>query len=143
MLDTNVLVSGTIVRHGFSARILLAAIDRRVTLVVSPYLLAEYLAVIQRPHIARKYPHLSDWLVIVRRFVASNAISVSPKNIPQVISDDPKDDAILACADAGGAQYIVSGDQHILKLERYHGIKIVAPREFVVDVLKESVQSQR
>lgn len=142
VLDTNVLVSGTIVRHGFPARILLAAIDQRITLVVSPYLLAEYLAVIQRPHIAKKYPDLSEWLDRVRRFVSANAVSVSPSSIPKVIQDDPKDDAILACANAGYAQYIVSGDRHLLKLGNYQGIKIVTPREFVVNVLKESVQTK-
>ena len=142
MLDTNVLVSGTIVRHGFPARILLAALAQRITLVVSPYLLAEYLTVIQRPHIAKKYPNLSEWLDLVRRFISANAISVSPASVPKVIKDDPKDDAILACADASRAQYIVSGDQHLLKLGRYRGIKIVTPREFVVNVLKEPVQPQ-
>lgn len=141
VLDTNVLVSGTIVRHGFPGRILVAVLDERITLVVSPYLLAEYLNVIQRPHIAKKYPNLSDWLVLVRRFISANAISVSPTSVPRVIQDDPKDDAILACALTGGVQYIVSGDQHLLKLGSYHGIEIVTPREFVVKVLKEAMQA--
>lgn len=143
MLDTNVLVSGTIIRHGYPARILLAALDQRLTLVVSPYLLAEYLAVIQRPHISRKYLHLSDWPGLIRRFVTANAISISPRNIPRVISDDPKDDAILACAVSGRAKYIVSGDQHLLALGRYRGIRIVSPREFVENVLKETFATQK
>jgi putative PIN family toxin of toxin-antitoxin system len=140
VLDTNILVSGTIVRHGFPARILTLAMAGRITLIVSPYLLAEYLAVIQRPHIVKKYPQLSSRLALVRRFVQANALSVTPLSTPQVIANDPKDDAILACAFAGNAQYIISGDEHLLGLGCYRHIKIVTPRDFVVNVLHESLR---
>jgi len=33
-----------------------------------------------------------------------------------VISDDPDDDRVLECAVEGGADVIVSGDRHLLKL---------------------------
>ncbi len=137
VLDTNVLVSGTIVHHGFPARILASAASGRIRLVVSPYLLAEYLAVVQRPHIAKKYTNLRDRLDIIRRFIQANAISVSPSPINPVIPDDPEDDAILACALEAEAQYIVSGDEHLLQLGKFHGIKILSPRDFVVNVLGE------
>ncbi len=137
VLDTNVLVSGTIVHHGFPARILASAASGRIRLVVSPYLLAEYLAVVQRPHIAKKYTNLRDRLEIIRRFIQANAISVSPSPINPVIPDDPQDDAILACASEAQVQYIVSGDEHLLQLGEYHGIKILSPRDFVVNVLGE------
>lgn len=142
VLDTNVLVSGTIVRHGFPARILALALARQITLVVSPYLLAEYLAVIQRPHIAQKY-QLGSRLDLIRRFIQTNAVSVIPAAIPQVVLDDPKDDAILACAMEGRAQYIVTGDEHLLKLARYCGIQILSPRDFVVNVLLETLPAAR
>jgi putative PIN family toxin of toxin-antitoxin system len=138
VLDTNVLVSGTIVRHGLPARILALALTQRITLVVSPYLLAEYLAVIQRPHIADKY-QLGSRLDLIRRFIQANAVSVIPTSIPQVVPDDPKDDAILACALEGHAQYVVTGDEHLLRLARYRGIQILTPRDFIVNVLSETL----
>ncbi len=137
VLDTNVLVSGTIVRHGFPARILASAVSGRIRVLVSPYLLAESLAVAQCPHIAKKYTKLPDRLDIIRRFIQANALSVSPSPINPVIRDDPKDDAILACASEGKAHYIVSGDEHLLQLGDYQGIKILSPRDFVVKVLGE------
>ncbi len=143
VLDTNVLVSGTIVQHGFPARILALAIAKRVTLIVSPYLLAEYLAVIQRPHIAKQYAGLGDRTDLIRRFIQANAVSASPSSIEPVIHDDPKDDAILACAVEGKAQYIVSGDEHLRSLGRYRGIQILTPRDFVVNVLSETLASLR
>lgn len=53
VLDTNVLVSATLVRAGFPARILRAVLKNHVMLVMSPYLLGEYLDVMKRPHIAK------------------------------------------------------------------------------------------
>lgn len=138
VLDTNVLVSGTIVPHGFPARILRHVLAQRVQLIVSPYLLAEYLAVMQRPHIIKKYAKVGERLDLIRRFLQANAILVTPTFIERVIPDDPGDDAILACAIAGEANYIVSGDEHLLTLGKYRGIKILTPRDFVIDVLGES-----
>jgi putative PIN family toxin of toxin-antitoxin system len=139
VLDTNVLVNGTIVRYGAPARILTAVTQRQIRLILSPYLLAEYLSVLQRPHISRRYPHFREQLALVRRFAFVNAIWTNPTTIEQVIADDPKDDAILACAHEGKAAYIVSGDEHLLALREYRGIKILTPRDFVVTVLGETI----
>jgi hypothetical protein len=45
-------------------------------------------------------------------------------------ADDP-DNRILECAKAGGANFIISGDKHLLNLKNYQGIKIVTPGEFL------------
>ena len=45
------------------------------------------------------------------------------------------DDFLLACALAGQAKYIISGDEHLLKLKHYRGARILTPRMFVEDVL--------
>ncbi len=143
VLDTNVLVSGTIVRHGAPARILVAARMKRISLIVSSYLFAEYLTVMRRPHIAKRYPRFQEESEIVRRFIQANAVFVEPFYVPNVIADDPKDDAILACAVTGKARYIVSGDEHLLNLGHYRGIKILTPRDFVVNVLGENISASR
>jgi predicted nucleic acid-binding protein len=51
------------------------------------------------------------------------------------MSRDPDDEVFLAAAVAGGADYIVSGDNHLRELETYEGIPILAPAEFVEVVL--------
>lgn len=50
------------------------------------------------------------------------------------VTRDPKDDAVVACAKEGQADYIVSGDQDLLVLDSYEGIQIVTPQQFV-DIL--------
>ena len=56
---------------------------------------------------------------------------VAPAIIPPAIIEDPDDDAVLACAVSAKADLVVSGDPHLVKLEQYEGIPIVAPAEAV------------
>ena len=49
-------------------------------------------------------------------------------------NDDPDDDRVLECAIAGRANYLVSGDRHLLKLSRFEGVAILSVRQFM-DVL--------
>jgi putative PIN family toxin of toxin-antitoxin system len=44
---------------------------------------------------------------------------------------DAGDDKFLSCALEGAADYVVSGDQHLLGMKEFRGIKIVTPKEFV------------
>jgi putative PIN family toxin of toxin-antitoxin system len=47
------------------------------------------------------------------------------------ICRDPKDDFILECAEAGGADLIVTGDKDLLSLANYGKIEIVTPRHYL------------
>jgi len=56
---------------------------------------------------------------------------VSPRFSLSVVQDDPDDDKFLECAIEFQAEYIVSGDKHLLSLGSYQGILIVNPRRFI------------
>jgi uncharacterized protein len=49
----------------------------------------------------------------------------------QVIFNDPDDDKFLDCAMECDADYIVSGDKHLLNLKEHSGIKIMNASEFL------------
>jgi len=49
----------------------------------------------------------------------------------QVIPDDPDDDKFIECAMECCADYIISGDKHLLNLKEYSGIKIINASEFL------------
>ncbi len=48
-----------------------------------------------------------------------------------MVKDDPTDDCILETALVGKAEYLISGDPHLLKLGEYQGVKIVTAHEFL------------
>ena len=56
--------------------------------------------------------------------------------LPVVIAD-PDDDKILECAIAGKADFIVSGDRHLLDLENYQGIPILRASTLIEQVTME------
>jgi predicted nucleic acid-binding protein len=47
------------------------------------------------------------------------------------VCSDPEDDKFLACAVAGSAEYIITGDGHLLKVSKYGNVEIVNPRWFL------------
>jgi predicted nucleic acid-binding protein len=49
----------------------------------------------------------------------------------RVVEDYPDDDRVLECAVEGHADFIVTGDRHLLKLGEYHGVSILRTRQFL------------
>lgn len=55
----------------------------------------------------------------------------SELELPEPICADPDDDKFIACAVASEAALVVSGDQHVLDVTGYLGVRVVTPRQFV------------
>jgi predicted nucleic acid-binding protein len=49
----------------------------------------------------------------------------------KVVVDDPDDDKVIECAVVGKADYIVTGDRHLLALGQYGNISIVKAAQFI------------
>lgn len=52
------------------------------------------------------------------------------------LKDDPSDDKFLRCAFSARADFIVSGDQHLLKLKSFRGIPILRPAQFISRIME-------
>jgi len=141
VLDTNILISATIVPHGAPARILAAAFDGKVIVIVSARLFDEYLRVLRRPHISEKYQIIASRVQEIALFLRYDSALVLGEPRERVISADPKDDFIIASAVEGEADYIISGDEHLQQLKVHRGIRIMTPRDFVAHVLGEHLRA--
>ncbi len=64
--------------------------------------------------------------------------SYEVSSVIDVVEKDTADNQVLATALDGQANYIVSGDHHLLNLREFRGIKILKPIEFlsVLDKIK-------
>jgi uncharacterized protein len=60
---------------------------------------------------------------------------VPSEDLAERVCIDPDDDKFLACALTSGAEHIISGDKHLLRVSGYKGLKILSPRRFVGDYL--------
>ncbi|MCX6649220.1 MAG: putative toxin-antitoxin system toxin component, PIN family [Candidatus Bathyarchaeota archaeon] len=125
VLDTNVLISA-LIGHGKPRRLLIR-LFREHEPVSSRQMLAELEDVLSRSKFGLTRSRVDEFLgILVKRFIVSEV-----EEIPEVISEDPDDDVVLATALAGGADYIVTGDGHLLGLREYQGIRIVSVGEML------------
>jgi hypothetical protein len=67
---------------------------------------------------------------ILQRIVENSAL-VNPRFKFRVIEEDPEDDKVLDCALQAHAEFIVSGDRHLLKLRKFRDVRILSPRGFL------------
>lgn len=53
-----------------------------------------------------------------------------------VVDKDPDDDKFIECAVSAGASYVITGDDHLLELERYQDIEILNAADFLSIIAK-------
>ena len=128
VLDTNVLVSA-LLWHGPSNALLAHARAATIDLIISAALLDELADVIAR----RKFSAILERTTRTPEHILSELrvlaeVVIAPP-LPKPVCRDPDDDAVLACALAGQADLIVSGDDDLLVLKEFQGIRIIKPAE--------------
>lgn len=122
--DTNTVLSGLLWR-GPPRRLLELARERKVSLCTSLTLLAELAEVIARDKFAERVRAAGLSAAELVQDYEHLAEIVTPEPLPAPVSRDPDDDHVLACALAGKAELIISGDKrHLLVLGEYQGIPI-------------------
>ena len=108
VFDTNVLVSAMLNASGTPANLLRFALHRHVRLCVSDAILDEYEAVLRRPKFRRSPQTVTAMMTSIRAVAAR----VTPARTLSVSADEA-DNRFLKCAEAAGADYIVTGNtQH-------------------------------
>ncbi|TEU19382.1 MAG: putative toxin-antitoxin system toxin component, PIN family [Anaerolineales bacterium] len=130
VIDTNLLITYLISHRDPMATIIddhLAQGD--FVVLSSPELLAELDRALSYPRLQKFYD--KDTRL---RFVALIAQLAEMQDLPDeipAISRDPDDDKFIACAIAGRADFLVSGDQDLLTLERVGDVRIITARELL------------
>ena len=125
VLDTNVYISALLF-GGLPGSLLDIAFLQSFVLVISPALLDEL-----DEKLLLKFEISVEDTAIIRGKLESIAEIIRPDLVLNVVEDDPDDDRVLECAVKGDADYIVTGDRHLLKLGVYEGISIVTVRQFL------------
>jgi putative PIN family toxin of toxin-antitoxin system len=126
VLDTNVVVSAAINSGGLEARIVELVAARELTLYVSTAVIAEYDIVFARP----KFAHIDpDRIARLLRLLKAEATMVTPLELVTESKDDP-DNRFLECAEAAGADYLVTGNKRHFP-NRWKSTRVVNTREFL------------
>lgn len=123
LLDTNVWVASFIARGTSSD--LVEHLEHNHSVLTSEWLLDEL-----RDVLTRKFDYSSDRVDRVETFVRSSTECITLSGEPPSVSEDPDDNYVLLTASEGEVDLLVTGDQDLLVLDFYDGIKIVPPDQF-------------
>ena len=127
VLDTNIIISALL--FGGSASTLVPGWQhRRFALLASKPLVMEYIRVL---HYAKFHLTSDEVRYVLEEELLPFIAPVKATRPPRVIHADPSDNQVLACAVAGKAEIIVSGDHHLLEVERYRRIPILPLSAFL------------
>jgi putative PIN family toxin of toxin-antitoxin system len=124
--DTNVYVSG-LAFGGIPLAFLDHARAGAFRLAVSEPLLAEVRGVLRT-----KFAWSEEQVIAALSQLNDCSVQVHPTETLDVVPGDPDDNRILECAVAAQAGFIVTGDNHLLRLSNYRGIRILKVADFML-----------
>ena len=134
VIDTNVFISAFYLPESRPGEVVYLARRRKILNCTSPQILKEITRILQKKLMwdqARAQNAVSQ--------IANFSEVALPGESLTVIVDDT-DNRLLECAVASQAEYIISGDKHLLDLRAYQGTTIITPGVFL-DLVKKNEYS--
>jgi len=126
VIDKNVFISA-FGWHGKPLQAIRLIEKGKVTLIMSKQQLLEIERVLRYPKMHFQEKDIKERL----NFILNVAQIVHITGNMKVILEDPADNIILETAVEHKADYIITGDRHLLKLKKYEKVQIVKPEEFL------------
>ena len=125
VIDTNIYISA-IFWNGTPRRVVDLGRDGKIEIYTSEEIEEEIARVLLKKF--KLNPHEVEEILLD---FSTFTIPVIPVQRFKIIEDDPDDDKFIDCAVACNADYIVSGDKHLIHLKEFKGVKIVNSLEFL------------
>jgi putative PIN family toxin of toxin-antitoxin system len=126
VFDTNVLISAVLSPNGKPFQCTALAKKEIITSVTSREILEEF-----KEKLIYKLRFESERVDKIIDEILAYSELIILTNIPKIIIEDPDDDIIMAVAITGNANYIVSGDKHLLNIGQYQDISMVTANDFL------------
>jgi len=132
VLDANVVISALIRPEGPPGRVLVHLLqDSAFDLVASPATLDELRRSLRYPKVRKHLRLAMHEIDLWVDALGALAVFVRGEVSRRIVAADPADDIYLAAATDGLADYVVSGDRHLLDIRVHEGIPVVTPRAFL------------
>ena len=126
VLDTNIFISA-FGWGGLPKKLIEESLSGNLVIIISQEQFQEICKVLDYPRL----DFTPDQKIRVKAFIQELAVFVSPQEKIDLIKDDPTDNKIIEAAIAGKADYIITGDDHLLKIKEFRGIKIIKIKDFL------------
>jgi putative PIN family toxin of toxin-antitoxin system len=70
-------------------------------------------------------------------FLYTQSVVTQGKLTVDIVTRDREDNKLLACAQEGNADYLITGDDDLLQINSHEGTRIIPPADFL-SILKSS-----
>ena len=127
VLDTNITISALFWK-GYPRAVYDLVKEGKVTLLSSAKIEEEFIRVLAYP----KFGLTSAEILPIVNSLRKYAHFVEVKSKVDVVKEDPTDNIFLECALDGKADYIISGDRHLLNIGSHKGIQIMRAKDFLI-----------
>lgn len=134
VINTNVYISG-IFWAGPSREVLDLARAGIIEVYTSQEILDEL-----KEKLTKKFnldPEEADFFVF-DMMTFTRQVTIQKKMV--VVKEDPEDDKFIECVVECEADYLVSGDKHLLDLKTYGKTKIMKPKDFLDEVKQANIK---
>ena len=131
VLDANIYISALISDKGNPAAIINSWLSGQFDILISQPIIDELLRVTSYERIQNKYRKVKEARLEFAELIAKQGTWIEPVKTLSAVTRDKSDNVYLECAVEGEAQYIVSGDEHLLALSEFQGIIVLSPASFV------------
>ncbi len=126
VLDTNTLLSALLWYQGNPRLIFRKAIEGSLKIFCCEAIIDELREVLERDF-EEDENIINQQISVILTYAELVELSFDDR----VVMEDPDDDVIVNCALSSRADFIVTGDNHLLKLKEYKGIKIINSSDFL------------
>jgi len=127
VLDANIFISSFF--WGGNPKIILERIISGIDeLFITNEILDEIENVLRRP----KFHADNDRINYLINLMEEIAIKITPQKLMKKGSRDRKDNKYIECGKTASVQFIISGDIHLLELNKYENMKILSAKEYLV-----------
>jgi putative PIN family toxin of toxin-antitoxin system len=125
VFDTNIYISALVIPGGNAEEAYLEAVRGAFDLYTSVAILTETARVLQT-----KFDWAEDKVREAVQTISQMAIVLRPRPTLHILDDEP-DNRILECAIAAHAEFVVSGDRHLLALKHHADITMISLADFL------------
>lgn len=128
VIDTNVIVSGLLF-GGPPGDIVPLWQSKRIMPFACTEIIDEYVRVLAYPKFELTEEEI-QYLLYLEILPCFEAVTIRPRK-QTIVKPDPADDKFILCAQAAQADFVISGDQHLLARKSFQSVIILTPAEFL------------
>lgn len=127
VLDTNIVISSLLAKHGEPAKLFEKLILEEIENYTSKEIISELIDVINREEITKRTTKTAREFILEQYLIHS--ILIEPKIKHNIIKHE-SDNKFIDVSVEAKANFIISGDKHLLEIKEYNGIKIIKAKEY-------------